>query len=133
MELVREDIRHFDRIRPVFGSIDAVFHQAAIRITRCAQEPRVCLKVLIDGTFNVLQASVDASVKRLVAASSASVLDSRRLRDTRRGCRFLDKVQRPLLDLLIDASHIFSQDPDRDQIAGAQGHDGQDQAGPTGN
>ena len=73
VELVREDIRYFDRIRPWFDGVDAVFHQAAIRITRCAQEPRECLEVLIDGTFNVLQACVEAKVKRLVAASSASV------------------------------------------------------------
>lgn len=73
VELVREDIRHYDRIRGRFDGIDVVFHQAAIRITRCAQEPRECLEVLIDGTFNVLQASVEAGVKRLVAASSASV------------------------------------------------------------
>ncbi len=73
VELVREDIRYYDRIRPWFDGIDAVFHQAAIRITRCAQEPRECLEVLIDGTFNVIEASVEAGVKRLVAASSASV------------------------------------------------------------
>lgn len=73
VELVREDIRWFDSIRQHFDGVDAVFHQAAIRITRCAQEPRECLEVLIDGTFNVLQACVEAGVERLVAASSASV------------------------------------------------------------
>lgn len=73
VELVREDIRHFDRIRPHFEGADAVFHQAAIRITRCAQEPRECLEVLVDGAFNVLQACVEAGVKRVVAASSASI------------------------------------------------------------
>lgn len=73
VELVQEDIRHFERIRPLFDGIDAVFHQAAIRITRCAQEPRECLEVLINGTFNVLQASVEAKVEKVVAASSASV------------------------------------------------------------
>jgi UDP-glucose 4-epimerase len=73
VQLVQEDIRHFDRIRPHFEGVDVVFHQAALRITRCAQEPRECLEVLVDGTFNVLQACAEAHVKRLVAASSASV------------------------------------------------------------
>lgn len=73
VRIVREDIRHFHRIRPHFEKADAVFHQAAIRITRCAQEPRECLEVLIDGTFNVIQACVEAGVKKVVAASSASV------------------------------------------------------------
>lgn len=73
VELVQEDVRHFDRIRPHFDGAEAVFHQAAIRITRCAQEPRECLEVLVEGTYNVLQACVEAKVRRLVAASSASV------------------------------------------------------------
>ncbi len=71
--LIRDDIRHFERIRPHFDGVDAVFHQAAIRITQCAQEPRECLAVLVDGTFNVLQTCVEAKVKKVVAASSASV------------------------------------------------------------
>ena len=73
VQLVEEDIRHFDRIRSWFDGVDGVFHQAAIRITRCAQEPRECVEVLIDGTLNVLQACVDANVQKVVAASSASV------------------------------------------------------------
>ena len=40
---------------------------------RVAQEPRECLEVLVDGTFNVLQACVEAGIKRVVAASSASI------------------------------------------------------------
>ncbi len=73
VELIEADIRDFAAIRPCFTGVDGVFHQAAIRITRCAEQPRECLEVLIDGTFNVLQACVEAGVGRLVAASSASV------------------------------------------------------------
>lgn len=73
VEVVREDIRDFARIRPHFEGVEAVFHQAAIRITQCAAEPRACLEGMIDGTFNVLQACVEAGVKKVVAASSASV------------------------------------------------------------
>ena len=50
-----------------------MFHEAAIRITQCAEEPRLAKEVLVDGTFNVLEACVDAKVKRVVAASSASI------------------------------------------------------------
>lgn len=73
VRLVREDVRDFAAIRPQFDGVDAVFHQAAIRITQCAQEPRECLEVLVTGTFNVLQACVEAKVGKVVAASSASV------------------------------------------------------------
>jgi UDP-glucose 4-epimerase len=53
--------------------IDVVFHQAAIRITQCAEEPRLALEVLVDGSFNVIEAAANAKVRKVVAASSASV------------------------------------------------------------
>jgi nucleoside-diphosphate-sugar epimerase len=73
VELIRKDIRSFTDIRPHFDGVDVVFHQAAIRITACAEQWRECLEVLVDGSFNVVEASVQAGVKRFVAASSASV------------------------------------------------------------
>jgi UDP-glucose 4-epimerase len=53
--------------------IDVLYHQAAIRITQCAEEPRLALEVMVDGTFNVLEAAAKAGVKKTIAASSASV------------------------------------------------------------
>jgi UDP-glucose 4-epimerase len=55
------------------AGIDVVFHQAAIRITQCAEEPRLAVDVLVNGTFNVLEAAVAAKVGKVVAASSASI------------------------------------------------------------
>ncbi len=52
---------------------DVVFHLAALRIIQCAEQPRRAMEVLVDGTFNVAEAAVQAGVARLVAASSASV------------------------------------------------------------
>lgn len=52
---------------------DYVFHQAALRITRCAEAPREAVAVLIDGTLNVLDSAVRHGVRKIVAASSASV------------------------------------------------------------
>ena len=60
-------------VRELTDGIDVVFHQAAIRITQCAEEPRLALEVLVDGTFNVVEAAADAGVRKLIAASSASV------------------------------------------------------------
>jgi UDP-glucose 4-epimerase len=71
--LVEGDIRDRDLVHDVTRGQDLVFHQAAIRITQCAEEPRLALEVLVDGTFNVIEAAVDAGVDKLVAASSASV------------------------------------------------------------
>jgi UDP-glucose 4-epimerase len=71
--IVEGDIRDAKLLREVMDGIDIVFHQAALRITQCAEEPRLALEVLADGTFNVLEAAVAAKVRKIVAASSASV------------------------------------------------------------
>lgn len=71
--MVEGDIRDQKLLADVMQGVDVVFHQAAIRITQCAEEPRLALEVLADGTFNVLEAAVNAKVKKVVAASSASV------------------------------------------------------------
>jgi UDP-glucose 4-epimerase len=72
--IVDGDIRDRPTLERVMRGVDQVFHQAAIRITQCAEDPRLAVEVLVDGTFNVLEAAVAARVKRVVAASSASVL-----------------------------------------------------------
>jgi UDP-glucose 4-epimerase len=71
--IVEGDIRDRALMNRVMTGIDVVFHQAAIRITQCAEDPALAIDVLINGTFNVLQAAVDAGVRKVVAASSASV------------------------------------------------------------
>lgn len=71
--VVEGDIRDKALVRSVTDGVDVVFHQAAIRITQCAEEPRLALEVLVDGTFNVIEAAAAAGVGKLVAASSASV------------------------------------------------------------
>src|SRR5579859_2722838 len=73
VKIVEGDIRDTKTLREVMRGIDVVFHQAAIRITQCAEEPRLALEVLVDGTFNVAEAAVQAKVAKVVAASSASV------------------------------------------------------------
>ena len=73
VRIITGDIRDPVTVTEAMQGIDAVFHQAAIRITQCAEEPRLALQVLADGTFNVLEAAVNAGVKKVVAASSASV------------------------------------------------------------
>jgi len=73
LRVVEGDIRDRELLREAMQGVDLLFHQAAIRITHCAEDPRLALEVLADGTFNVLEAAVQAKVKRVVAASSASV------------------------------------------------------------
>jgi UDP-glucose 4-epimerase len=71
--VIEGDIRDVNLLRDAIDGVDLVFHQAAIRITQCAEDPRLAVEVLADGTFNMLEQAVRAGVKRFVAASSASV------------------------------------------------------------
>jgi len=67
------DVRDPAVVERAVAGCDYVFHQAAIRITLCAEQPRECLDVLVGGTFNVFDAAARAGVKKIVYASSASV------------------------------------------------------------
>lgn len=71
--LVEGDVRDVDLVDSLTDGADYVFHMAALRITRCAEAPREAVQVLVDGTLNVLESAVHHKVKKVVAASSASV------------------------------------------------------------
>jgi UDP-glucose 4-epimerase len=71
--IIEGDIRDANTVDSAVEGVDYVFHQAALRITRCAEAPREAIQVLIDGTSNVLESAVRHKVKKIVAASSASV------------------------------------------------------------
>jgi UDP-glucose 4-epimerase len=73
VRIVEGDIRDRALVAELTRGIDVVFHQAAIRITQCAEEPRLALEVLVDGTFNVIEAAANEGVRKVVAASSASI------------------------------------------------------------
>lgn len=73
VRLVEGDIRDRALLARLMPGTDVLFHLAAIRITQCAAEPRLALEVLVDGTFDVLEAAVAADVHKVVASSSASV------------------------------------------------------------
>ncbi|GAB3985899.1 NAD-dependent epimerase/dehydratase family protein [Actinoallomurus acanthiterrae] len=73
VRVVDGDIRDGALVRSLLDGVDVVFHQAAIRITQCAEEPRLALQVLVDGTYEVVEAAAERGVRKVVAASSASV------------------------------------------------------------
>lgn len=73
IEVIRADISDSGLVLNYMQGIDYVFHEAALRITQCAQMPREAFKTLFEGTFNVLEAASKMKVKKIIAASSASV------------------------------------------------------------
>lgn len=73
VKLVDGDIRDSALVKKLLKGIDYCFHMAALRINHCVAEPRQAIEVMIDGTFNVLEACVANKISKIVAASSASV------------------------------------------------------------
>src|SRR5437763_2721721 len=73
IELILGDVRDRPTVQRAVDGCDFVFHQAAIRITLCAEQPRECMDVLVMGTFNIFEAAAVAKVKKVVYASSASI------------------------------------------------------------
>jgi UDP-glucose 4-epimerase len=71
--LVEGDICDRDLVHDLTRGKDLVFHLAALRITQCAEEPRLANDVLVNGTFNVIEAAAEHRVRKLIASSSASV------------------------------------------------------------
>lgn len=73
VHLVHGDIRDQRLMATLVKSADIVFHQAALRITHCAAEPRLAMEVMVQSTFDLLELCVKYQVEKVIAASSASV------------------------------------------------------------
>jgi UDP-glucose 4-epimerase len=71
--LIEGDICDRQLMRDLVRGADIVFHQAALRITQCAAEPRRALEVMATATFDLLEQCVESGVEKVVAASSASI------------------------------------------------------------
>jgi UDP-glucose 4-epimerase len=73
VEVTVGDICDAEQVDRLTAGADVVFHQAALRITQCAEEPVRGWQVMVIGTQNVLEAAVRHGVQKVLAASSASV------------------------------------------------------------
>ena len=73
LRVVTGDIRDRALLDELVRGSDIVFHQAALRITQCAAEPRHAFEVMAAATFNLLESCVAHGVKKVIAASSASI------------------------------------------------------------
>ena len=74
MELVEGDIQSYERVHNAVNGCDFVFHLAALpSVPRSVQDPLTSNASNVIGTLNVLLASRDADVQRVVFASSSSV------------------------------------------------------------
>ncbi|WP_229681323.1 NAD-dependent epimerase/dehydratase family protein [Neoroseomonas lacus] len=73
VRLIEGDIRDHGLMKGLVDGCDTVFHQAALRITQCAQEPRTALEVMVNATYDLIELCHAAGIRKMVAASTASV------------------------------------------------------------
>jgi len=73
VRFVLGDISDAATVASACRNVDAVIHLAAQRITACAADPRRAMEVMCDGSFNVVDAARQAGLRKIVAASSASI------------------------------------------------------------
>ena len=74
IEVIRGDIRDPIVLRDAVKGVDHIFHEAAlVSVAVSVEQPDENDAINIRGTLNVLQAAREASVKRVVLASSAAV------------------------------------------------------------
>jgi UDP-glucose 4-epimerase len=71
--LIEGDIRDEDLLDKLLKGTDYCFHMAALRITQCAENPREAKDVMINGTYNLIEACRHHKVKKTILASSASI------------------------------------------------------------
>ncbi len=81
IKLIEGDIRDLGLLRKIIKGCNYVLHQAALRsVPKSMNDPISYSEVNVRGTLNVLIASQEAKVKRVIYASSSSVYgDSRQL------------------------------------------------------
>lgn len=73
VRLTEGDIRDTALMKGLVEGCDTVFHQAALRITQCAQEPRAAFEVMVAATYDLVETCLAAGIRKMVAASTASV------------------------------------------------------------
>ena len=74
VEIVRGDLRDPDAVARAVAGVEIVLHQAALNSNpRSIREPGPTNAVNVLGTLNLLEASLQAKVRRVVYASSSSV------------------------------------------------------------
>ena len=74
VELIEGDIQSYERVSNAVRGCEIVLHQAALpSVPRSVQDPLTSNATNVTGTLNVLLASRDAGVRRVVYASSSSI------------------------------------------------------------
>lgn len=70
------DVRDYERLLVAMKDVDYVVHAAALKHVNIAEyNPQECIKTNIDGANNVVKASINSGVKRVIALSTDKAVD----------------------------------------------------------
>ncbi|MGQ9608953.1 MAG: SDR family oxidoreductase [bacterium] len=73
-EFIEGDLRSYHIVQEAVRGVDYVLHQGALpSVPRSVKDPITTNDVNVNGTLNILDASVNAGVKRVIFASSSSI------------------------------------------------------------
>jgi nucleoside-diphosphate-sugar epimerase len=73
-ELIEGDLRSYHIVREAVKGIDYVLHEGALpSVPRSVKDPITTNDINVNGTLNILDASINAGVKRVMFASSSSI------------------------------------------------------------
>jgi nucleoside-diphosphate-sugar epimerase len=79
VELIEGDMQSYERVHNAVNGCEVVFHEAALpSVPRSIQDPLTSNAVNVIGTLNLLLASRDSGIRRVVFASSSSIYGSDR-------------------------------------------------------
>src|SRR5579884_4343185 len=74
VEVVEGELRSYERVHAAVRGVEVVFHLGALgSVPRSVQDPLTSTAVNVEGTLNVLLASRDEGIRRVVFSSSSSV------------------------------------------------------------
>jgi UDP-glucose 4-epimerase len=73
VEVAGGDLRRPDDVRRAVEGAAGVFHMAVLALNPSTQNPRACLEINVDGSFNVFEAAQQGGVKKVVFSSASSV------------------------------------------------------------
>jgi len=72
VELVPGDLTLPDDVRRAVEGMDGIFHMAVLPLNPSTENPRLCLQINVDGSFNVFEAAHQLGVKKVVFSSASS-------------------------------------------------------------
>lgn len=74
IELIQGDLQNRTDVLEAVQGVDLIFHEAAfVSLPESIEKPRDCFEVNVSGVIELLEAARQASVRRIILASSAAV------------------------------------------------------------